>query len=318
MFRVGLAFAAGILLAALTATSEAGIRKKIRVVSTLDGAEQTCYVVEPDGFDPVGAPVPLVVALHSWSGDVEQRNLEREKAAEKRGWLYLSPDFRGPNLRPEACGSVKAQQDILDAIAWMAAHYPVDRRRIYLTGASGGGHMTMLMAARHPEIWAAASAWVGISDLAAWGRLHQGDCYGEMMRACCGGAPGDSAAVDDEYRQRSPLTHMRGARNVPLDLAAGVHDGHQGSVPVWHTLAAFNEVAKAKGAKPVTEAEIAQISRPQGRLEKPQAGDELFDPIFGRQIYLRRTAGPCRVSIFEGGHECIAEAAIEWLARHAK
>ena len=30
----------------------------------------------------------------------------------------------------------------LDAVEWTAKNYPVDRRRIYLTGSSGGGHMT--------------------------------------------------------------------------------------------------------------------------------------------------------------------------------
>ncbi|MBW3599878.1 MAG: prolyl oligopeptidase family serine peptidase, partial [Planctomycetes bacterium] len=207
---------------------------------------------------------------------------------------------------------------ILDAVEWAMEHYPVDRRRIYLTGTSGGGHMTMLMAGTHPEIWAAASGWVGISDLAAWHELHRDDRYGQMLRACCGGAPGDCADIDAEYRRRSPLTHLHRAAGLPLDLAAGVHDGHEGSVPVAHSLRAFNVIAQAAGAAPVSDDEIAQISRRSGRLENPRDGDELFDPIFGRNVYLRRTAGPCRVSIFEGGHECLPEAAIEWLSRHRK
>ncbi len=297
---------------------EGGVRKKIVIPSTIDGVPQTCYVIEPDGFALDGPPVPLLVALHTWSGNVEQRDLPREAAAEKRGWLYLAPDFRGVNNRPEACGSELAQQDILDAVAWTVEHYPIDRRRIYLTGVSGGGHMTMLMAGRHPEVWAAASASVGISDLAMWHRLHAQGHYGEMLRACCGGAPGDSPEVDAQYRRRSPLTYLAGARNLPLDLAAGVHDGHRGSVPIWHTLAAFNVVAQARGDVPITDAEITQISRPNGRLEAPRPGDELFDPVFRRNIYLRRSAGPCRVTIFEGGHEGLAEAAVDWLARHAK
>jgi poly(3-hydroxybutyrate) depolymerase len=302
----------------IAAPLRAGERKKVLVNSTLDGVPQTCYIIEPEGFAPSHGPVPLVVALHSWSAGVEQRNVDREAAAERRGWLYLSPDFRGANVRPEACGSLKAQQDILDAVTWTLERYPVDRRRIYLTGVSGGGHMTMLMAGRHPELWAAASAWVGISDLATWHQAHVDDNYGAMLRACCGGSPGERAAVDEEYRQRSPLTHLHRAAGLPLDLAAGVHDGHQGSVPVKHSLDAFNVVANAVGAPLVTAAEIAQISRPNGRLDHPKDGDELYDPVFGRRIYLRRMAGPCRISIFEGGHECVAEAAIEWLARHAK
>jgi hypothetical protein len=203
-------------------------------------------------------------------------------------------------------------------VEWVCRRYAVDRARIYLTGSSGGGHMTMLMAARHPRVWAAASAWVGISDLAAWHQRHADDNYGQMLRACCGGRPGDSREVDEEYRQRSPLTHLASAVGVPLDLAAGVHDGHQGSVPIRHTLDAYNVVAKAAGGEAIAEQEIEQLSRPMGRLANPRPTDTAEDAAFGRAIYLRRTAGKARVTIFEGGHEGLPHAAIAWLGQHRK
>ena len=80
---------------------------------------------------------------------------------------------------------------------WSGLHRntEVDRQRIYLTGVSGGGHMTMLMVGRHPQPWAAASAWVGISDLRTWHARHATGKYGLMMRKCCGGKPGDSTEV---------------------------------------------------------------------------------------------------------------------------
>src|SRR5690606_37074546 len=106
--------------------------------------------------------------------------------AAARGWLCVMPNFRGPNQQPEACASALAQADILDAVDWVKAHYRIDPTRIYLCGASGGGHMTMMMAAKYPDRWRAASAWVGISDLAAWHRLHAGDNYGKMLRNSCG------------------------------------------------------------------------------------------------------------------------------------
>lgn len=290
--------------------------ERIEVVSTLDGSVQPSYLFVPDA--PSAEPRPLLVSLHTWSGDLEQRNPALTKLALDRGWLVLLPDFRGRNDHPEACGSLLAQQDILDAVAQVAASQSVDRRRIYLAGTSGGGHMTMLMAGRHPEIWAAASAWVGISDLAAWYRKHAGQGYGRMLVKCCGGEPGDSQRVDAEYRDRSPVTWLAAATRLPLDLAAGVHDGHKGSVPVRQTIDAFNVVARAVGGEPVSEEEIAQISRPDGRLDHPLASDQVTDPTFGRAIHLRRQAGLCRVTIFEGGHEGLAKAAIEFLAQHVK
>jgi len=296
----------------------AGERIKVSISSSTDGTTQPSYVILPEGFDPDGKAGPLLVSLHSWSGDLEQRNEPLEKLAEERGWVYLFPNFRGRNDNPAACGSELAQQDILDAVEWAKKKYPIDARRVYLTGSSGGGHMTMLMVGRYPDVWAAASAWVGISDLAAWHKKHAGSTYGDMMEAACGGAPGSSGAVDEQYRKRSPLTYLRRAGGVPLDIAAGVHDGYTGSVPIRHSLEAFNLIATAAHAKPISEEEIQQISRPDGRLVKPLPRDQPDDSSFGRELHLRRTAGKSRVTIFEGGHEGIATAAIVWLARHRK
>jgi poly(3-hydroxybutyrate) depolymerase len=298
--------------------AESGQRMRITVTSSIDGTSQPSYLILPRDLDSDQQSVPLLVSLHSWSADVEQRKFELERLAIQRGWIYLFPHFRGPNQHPDACGSVKAQQDILDAVDWVRQRYPVDSRRIYLTGVSGGGHMTMLMVGRHPQRWAAASAWVGISDLAAWHAFHADTRYGAMLRASCGGRPGESPEVDQQYRLRSPLTHLHAAGQVPLDLAAGIHDGHRGSVPIRHTLDAFNTIALAVGESPVSEHEIQQLSRPDGRLDRPQASDRTVDTALGRTIHLRRYAGPSRVTIFEGAHEGNAAAAIDWLEQHAK
>ena len=246
---------------------------------------------------------------------MNQRNA-LERLVHDRGWIYLFPNFRGVNQTPQACGSLVAQQDILDAVDWVSDHHNVDRRRVYLTGSSGGGHMTLLMAARYPKRWRAASAWVGISDLAAWHQRHQGTKYGDMLEKCAEGAPGDSPEVDAQYAARSPLTYLASAKQVAIDIAAGVHDGHTGSVPIRHSIEGFNEIANSNGNVPVSEQEIQQISRQDGRLESPGVGDTGFDPSFGRDYYLRRRAGSARLTIFEGGHEGIAPAAMAWFEDH--
>ncbi len=315
-FGFTLALACTVLAAA--GTAHAGDRQKILITSTADRTEQPSYLIVPDGFDPKGPPVPLLVSLHTWSHNVEQRHKGFEQGAEKLGWLFLLPNFRGRNEQPEACGSLLAQQDILDAVDWVLAHYPVDQRKIYLCGLSGGGHMAMLMAGRYPQRWTAVSAWVGISDLRTWHQRHAQDSYGKMLRACCGGAPGDSPAVDEQYRLRSPITWIAASKDLPLDLAAGVHDGHKGSVPVRQTIDAFNAVAQAQGLPGVSEEEIQQISRPDGRLDKPLPSDQPEKSDVGRAIYLRRTAGKARVTIFEGGHQRLDSAALQWLSQQSK
>jgi pimeloyl-ACP methyl ester carboxylesterase len=313
--QIGLSLIVSVLLLPAQLSYSAGTREKIFVSSSIDRTEQPCYLILPEGFDKNGPPVPLLVCLHTWSGDVEQRQTDTESECGKRGWIFLFPNFRGPNNTPDGCGSLKAQQDILDAVDWVIERYPVDRKRVYLTGASGGGHMSMLMAGRYPERWTAVSAWVGISDLAAWHAKQAQSNYGKMLRACCGGAPGESDQIDRQYRDRSPITWLHRAVDVPLDLAAGVHDGHKGSVPIRQTLEAFNVVAKALGEPLIGEEEIVQLSRPNGRLDDPKPGDTVEDAVLGRAVYLRRNAGKARVTIFEGGHEGISAAALDWLSR---
>jgi len=297
------------------------VQHEIKIPSSRDKSLQAARLDVPKSYNPDGAPVPLVVLLHSWSADYKQGNSTLERMAGQAGWLLVMPNFRGPNRVPSALGSPLAQQDILDAVDWVVERYRVDQSRIYLCGVSGGGHMTMLMAGKYPKRWRAASAWVGISDVASWHTLHENDRYGQNMRDACGGRPGDSPEVDAQYRARSPLTYLANVGDLPLDLGHGIHDGHTGSVPIRHSLDAFNAVVKGhvSAGQPdvtITEEEIQQLSQRNGRLKAPKEGDELLDAAWGRQIYLRRQSGNTRVSIFEGGHEGIAAAMMDWFMKH--
>ncbi len=285
--------------------------RTLHVPSTLDDTVQPCIFVEATGDEPR----PLLVHLHSWSSGYDQdRQAWRDEAA-KYNWHFLQPHFRGPNNRPEACASELARQDILDALDYVLEHYAVDEHRVYVAGSSGGGHMTLVMAAHAPERWAAASAWCPISDLFAWHRenVESGRKYAEDIELCVGGTPGESDEVDAQLRYRSPLYHLEKAEGLPLDIATGIHDGHTGSVPIHHTLRAFNVMAGVYGAAAVTDDEIARLSRRE-LLET----DEEQDPSFDRAVHLRRYAGPCRVTIFEGGHEGLPKPALAFLARYAR
>ncbi len=309
-------FCLGMLALLCTASVYGQTKQKVMITSSVDNSQQPCYVILPKGYDTSESQrYPVLVALHTWSSSVEQNNAEWEKQAFDRDWIYIFPHFRGPNSRPEACGSKLAQQDILDALAYAKATYRTDKSRIYLAGVSGGGHMTMLMVSRHPQYWTAASAWVGISDLSKWHEKHAETRYGAMLRASCGGAPGTNAMVDQQYKERSPIHYLANSIRVPLDIAAGIHDGHTGSVPISHSLKAFNVIATAAKTKPVTAQEMKALSTPAGRLVTPWASDQMTDKVLGREIHLRRYAAQSRVTIFEGGHEGIAAAAFDWLSK---
>ncbi len=288
---------------------------KATVRSTADEHEQPILYWAPESAKE--RAVPLLIFLHSWGGDVNQKHPSWHAEAMRRGWLYMQPNFRGPNKRPEALGSKLARRDILDALAFMQREFKVDSTRVYLAGSSGGGHMTMLMAGHHPEKFSAASAWVGISDIAEWHRFHskngKPDNYAQNIVDSLGGPPGENTERDADYRDRSPLYCLQRATDLPLDIAAGIFDGHKGSVPVSHSLLAFNVVAKANGTTLVSDAELTRLWE-LGKESKPMPLDQVTDADFERDILLRRVSKQARVTIFVGGHEGLAKSACVWLA----
>ena len=286
-------------------------RHGISVPSSADGSLQPSYVFVPPRPPAGASSYPVAVLLHTWSFDLEQRSAEVEAGAAARGWLLVQPNFRGRSDNPSACGSPLVQQDILDAVNWVRQRYAVDSSRIYLLGLSGGGYMTMLMAARHPAIWAAGSAWVGISDLNEWYGAHTADNYGRMIRACLAGDPTVVDSSRAEARRRSPRTYLSPKLTVPLDMAAGRYDS---VVSPAHTLRAFDAIAP----RAISEAEIAQLLAAGNGLIAPSPADTVADSTFARRIFLRRVAGPFRVTIFEGGHEWRPDAALAWLATQQK
>jgi pimeloyl-ACP methyl ester carboxylesterase len=294
----------------------AALKLAIDVPSSKDGTLQKVIYWRPDSaaHDIKGAGVPLIVFLHSWSGGFEQ-GPPWIAQAKKFGWVLVAPDFRGPNSRPEACASDLASQDILDAVAYARRDARVDPSRIYLVGGSGGGHMSLVMAARAPDLWAGVSAWVPITDLAAWHTESKArkNNYAKMLEQSCGGAPGP--ATEAEYRHRSPLFHLAAAKGVPLDINTGIHDGHNGSVPVSHSLRAFNVLATPD--KQISAGDIDFMVQEQ-KIPATLALETQADPERQKPVLFRRTSGSARVTVFEGGHESESSSAVLWLSRQRK
>lgn len=294
------------------------VENGVLVLSTADGSLQPVRFLLPETAK--GKKVPLLVALHTWSYGFDSESpwkWAREQCL-RRGWALVYPHFRGPNWTPEGCGSDLAVQDVLDAVAYARSHADIDDDRIYLIGGSGGGHMSLLMAGRHPEVWAGVYAACPITDIARWHEesvVRKRGYAGHLVKAC-GGLP---AEKPEEYRHRSPLTWLAAARKTGthIQIATGVHDGHYpGSVPIGHSVRAFNLLADAEAA--ISEADIAFIEEREAVPEALRFDGQ--DPFFNEQmrIHLRRTSANVRFTLFEGGHAGNFEAGIDWLARQRR
>jgi poly(3-hydroxybutyrate) depolymerase len=315
-FLVALAAFAGISAAGAGTMPEVWTEKMpeqwkkldILVKSTADGTMQPASFYIPPKVRRSAEKIPLLVALHSWSYGYEMKNPASWAANEctSRGWAMLYPHFRGPNKTPQGCGSDLAVQDIVDQIKWALANHPIDPDRVYILGGSGGGHMALIMAGRHPELFAGVYSACPITDIARWrdesdAKLYPG--YARMIESACGGKPDEKP---QEYARRSPLTWIKGARDagLPVSIIAGIRDGHKrkdgGSVPVGHSIRAYNILADE--ADRISDAVMEEIEK----NEKIPA-ELVFkgvDPYFskGSEVLMRVTSGNVQLTIFNAGH----------------
>ena len=111
------------------------------------------------------------------------------------------------------------------------------------------------------------------------------------------------------------MTYLANARGVTIHINAGIRDGHDGSVPVSHSLRAFNTVADPKDR--LSESEIRFFVE---EADVPtHLKVSLSDSTYGDKYPLfRRSSERATVTIFQGGHELIPGAAMNWLEKQRK
>lgn len=258
---------------------------------------------------------PLVVALHSWSFDHSRHYEEYMRLCADYGWNCIFPKFRGPNWTPEALGSEFTIADILAAVEYMKREANIAPDRIFLVGGSGGGHAALLFAARLDDVFAAASAGCPITDIAAWHRQKKFQ-YWEHIEKACGGDPQTDSEAMKQATRRSPLTWLKQARHIPIDIQTGIHDGHKDqSVPISHSLYAFNVLAD--DADRISETDIAHMTETEEIPRHLQA--DFNDPSFGATgIHFQRTSRNARITVLEGGHMMNVSASFSWFSAQRK
>lgn len=289
--------------------------QQVQILSTADHSVQQAWYYQSAG----PANQPLIVSLHTWSGDYNQ---EDPLAAEAllRNWNYIHPDFRGANNRPDACGSPLVIADIEDAIRFAIQKGQVDTGNIHIIGVSGGGYAALLayMQLRYPV--KSFSAWVPISDLRSWyweskGRKAK---YADDIEKV---AMKNKGMDWKELARRSPLqlpypSSLR--KNATLHIYAGIHDGYTGSVPVSQSMLFYNKIVAA--IYPARKELLITESLQQSVLAKrmnPDADSSL--KLNNRQIHLIRKTDRICLTLFEGGHEMLVPPALTLIpADHLK
>lgn len=280
--------------------------EEVEIVSSADGKIQKAWFHKSSKH----SPQPLIVSLHTWSGDYGQED-PLAKEILLRDWNYIHPDFRGANNNPKACGSSLVIADLEDAIKFAINNGNVDPANVHLIGASGGGYATLLayMKLKYPV--KSFNAWVPISDLTNWyweskGRnaRYANDIEGVAMK--------NNRMNWQDLDRRSPIKlsfDAKKRKNATLNIYAGVHDGYTGSVPISHSILFYNKIATAlyPGKKEILVSDGMLISLLSKQVD-PNADTTLT--MGGRKIHLIKKLPKLSLTIFEGGHEMLVPQAL--------
>jgi lysophospholipase L1-like esterase len=255
---------------------------------------------------------PLVVSLHTWSGNYDQEDPIVGEAIEKN-WNYIHPDFRGPNNRAEACGSPAVIADIDDAIDYAIENGNVDLDQIHIIGASGGGHATLLMYMKSKHNIRSFSAWVPISNLVDWYyevKVREKE-HAEQIAFL---TSGDKKQLDvGEAKRRSPIfmdTPIEKREFSKLNIYCGVHDGYKGAVPISQSIDFYNKVVSDFDPENIG-AKISDELRTHLLLKRNYAGWGIEKRLGKTKlVYQKSFNNKVTISVFDGAHEMLPAVAL--------
>ncbi|MFU8861786.1 MAG: alpha/beta hydrolase family protein [Cyclonatronaceae bacterium] len=279
----------------------------VEIKSSIDNSLQKSYFYKSKSNEPK----PLIVSLHTWSGDYSQNDGLAEICKQK-DLNYIHPDFRGANNTINACCSELALADIDDAITYAIKNSNIDTTKIYVIGVSGGGYATLSTFMKSKHSISKFSAWASITDLIAWyneSRIRK-SIYADNILDCTGSK---NELNIENAKQKSPIywkTPTEKIQSSKLTIYAGIYDGIQGSVPITHSINFYNkllsDMSVSDTSKYVTDFEKLQL------LEKREPiGD--YGEIADRKIFLKKEFGNLTIIIFEGNHEMLTEFALNEL-----
>ena len=225
-------------------------------VTTRDGATIRAYLTPPVG----GAPGPLIVMPH---GGPELRDVmdwdRTVQALAAQGWWVLQPNFRGSGgygLAFAAEGwkrwGERMQEDVEDAVDHAIRTRGLDAGKVGIMGASYGGYAALMGAVRRPDLYKAAIAIAGDSDLPELlANEKRGDNTEENEGYRFWSTRIGDPVADREALERASPRRRAAEINCPVMLVHGVDDP---IVPVFQSRRMKEALDRA--GKPVTFVEV--------------------------------------------------------------
>ncbi len=200
--------------------------QKITYKSTADGATVPAYL-----FAPINKRGPRGHAAMIWvhggvHGNWDQNMLPFVKEAVDRGYVIITPDYRGSTGHGEAWhmaidyGGYEVD-DAMSAYEYMKTLPYVDTARVGMMGWSHGGFITTLNATKAGTPLKAGAAIVPVTNL-IFRLSYKGPSY-QRDYAAEPRVRGLPFEKPEEYIKRSPLYHIENL-NIPLLVHVSTND----------------------------------------------------------------------------------------------
>lgn len=288
-----------------TAHWDQAVFKLVKIPSPVDGKIQQAYFYKSKS----DKPQPLIISLHTWSGNYTQTDDIATLAAANDD-NYIHPDFRGNNNTPEACGSLLTISDIDASIDYVLAHVKVDTNKIYVIGVSGGGFATLNMLMRSRHRIRKFSSWAAITDLVAWYKQCNGKVYAGDIYKCTESTNGHLNIA--EAKSRSPFfaeLPPNREKDIEISIYAGLQDE---LVPFTQSVKMYNKLLYDFGDE--NKADYVSMDEIKKLTDRPMKTLDL-GKIADRRVFLRKHFKNIQLVIYQGKHEMLTNYAFEALYR---
>jgi len=177
----------------------------------------------------------LMVMLHGWGGDYHQYDSYCADWRNRFNCITLQVNYRGSSTATQPYDFGKYQAiDVLRAMHWVLANYPVNRQRIIGWGGSGGGNVILQCGKMAPNTFALIIEHAGITHPTSAADMKAGwdrpDRPGGWQGTALGGTkeyPGPERLIRDPVYHAALLNTKFYILHPDLDTTVGIQHGIQ-------------------------------------------------------------------------------------------